>query len=139
MHIKDWINRISKSQELLGGYSVCPYAKNAQYEIVNTNGRNITAPTGDFELVIYVLPDDYSQIKVEEIAQEYNLLYKELVFLPDPKDRYTEINGVQTNNGKQNLILCQPRAKLTEARERLAKTEYYSYWDENYLQEILDT
>jgi len=139
MLIKDWIDRISKPQELLGGYSVCPYSRHAQYEIVQVYGRNIVVPNADFDLIIYILSDNFSQIQVESIAKEYNLLYKELVFLPDPKDRYTEINGVKTNNGEQNLILCQPRAKLRKARENLSKTDYYSFWSEDYLREILDT
>ena len=35
-------------------------------------------------------------------------------------------------------MLCQPRKELTEARKKLAKTNYYDYWDENYLQEVLE-
>ena len=45
---------------------------------------------------------------------------------------------MQTNNGKYNLVLCQPRKDLTEARKKLAKTEYYDYWDKNYLEEVLE-
>ena len=45
---------------------------------------------------------------------------------------------MQTNNGKYNLVLCQPRKDLTEARKKLGKTNYYDYWDEKYLQEVLE-
>jgi len=34
--------------------------------------------------------------------------------------------------------LCQPREELTEARKKLAKTDYYSYWDKYYLREVLE-
>jgi len=27
---------------------------------------------------------------------------------------------------------------LTEARKKLAKTNYYDYWDKNYLKEVLE-
>lgn len=32
-----------------------------------------------------------------------------LVFLPDSKDRHSDINGIQTSNDKYNLLLCQNR------------------------------
>ena len=35
-------------------------------------------------------------------------------------------------------MLCQPRKDLTEARKILGKTNYYDYWDEKYLQEVLE-
>jgi hypothetical protein len=60
-----------------------------------------------------------------------------MVFLPDPKDKYTEINGVQTNNGEHNLILCQWRDNLDKARAKLQKTTYYTHWASEYLKEIL--
>jgi hypothetical protein len=50
----------------------------------------------------------------------------------------TFIQGIKTNNGKYNLILSQPTEKLRHFREKLAKTEYYNLWDEEYLKEILE-
>ena len=35
-------------------------------------------------------------------------------------------------------MLCQSRKELTEARIKLAKTDYYKYWDKNYLKEVLE-
>jgi hypothetical protein len=139
MAIKDWIERISKPSIGLEGMPVCPYAKGADYTIEYTDGSNISPPPWAFDLYIYVLPDLYDQDTVVSIAQEYNKLYADLVFLPDPKDRYTEINGVQTNNGEHNIILCQWRDDLERAREKLATTKYYQYWTADYLQEILQS
>lgn len=135
--INDWIKRITQPREELGNFSVCPYAKGAEYELIETDGSDIDPPPWDFELIIYKLPDHYTEFEVTEIAAEYNNIYPELVFLPDPRDRYTEINGVQTNNGQYNLILCQWRDNLQKAREKLASTNYYTYWSEQYLNEIL--
>lgn len=135
--INEWINRITQSRTELGNLSVCPYAKGAEYELVNTDGSDINPPPWDFELIIYVLPTYYSETEVMNIANEYNKIYPDMVFLPDPKDRYTEINGVQTNNGEHNLILCQWRDNLDKARTKLQKTTYYTYWAEEYLKEIL--
>ena len=137
--IKDWITHLATKQVLLGGFSVCPFAKNAEYELAHTDGSDIDPPPWDFELIIYVLPNDYTPEELVAIALEYNKVYPDLVFLPDHKDRYTEINGVQSNNGRHNLILCQWRDNLNKAREKLTNTNYYSFWDEAYLKEILES
>lgn len=138
MAIKDWIHRISQPTAALDGFPVCPYAKGADYEVVHSDGSDIRPPPWAFDLYIYVLPDSYDQETVIAIAAEYNKLFPDMVFLPDPKDRYTEINGVQTNNGEQNIILCQWRDDLTKAREKLATTKYYQHWSAEYLEEILN-
>ena len=137
--IDNWISHLSTKQVLLGGLSVCPFAKNSEYEIVLTDGSNIDPPPWDFELIIYVLPEDYSQEELMSIAFEYNKIYPDLIFLPDHKDRYTEINGIQSNNSKHNLILCQWRDNLNTARKKLANTSYYGFWDQEYLKEILES
>jgi len=137
MAIKEWIHRITQPMAELGNLSVCPYAKGVEYELVETDGSTIDPPPWDFELIIYKLPDHYEQQDVIDIASEYNKIYPDMVFLPDPKDRYTEIKGVQTNNGTYNLILCQWRDNLDKARAKLQKTAYYTFWTEEYLKEIL--
>jgi len=138
-HIEEWIEHLSTKQIMLGGFSLCPFAKNSEYEILKTDGSDIDPPPWNFELIIYVLPDDYSEVELKSIADEYNKILPDLIFLPDHKDRYTEINGVRSNNGKYNLILCQWRDNLNDARDKLSKTNYYSFWDNSYLEEILNT
>ncbi len=137
--LTEWIKRITQPREELGGFPVCPYAKGIEFEIIETDGSDINPPPWDFELLVYKLPDSYSNEEVVDIALEYNKLFPDLVFLPDPKNRHTEINGIQTNNGMFNLILCQYREKLNNARKNLSKTSYYQYWSEQYLKEILET
>ena len=135
--ITDWIERLAKPREELGGMSVCPFAKNSDYSIVETDGSDINPPPWDFELIIYKLPDEYSIDELAELATEYNNIFPEMIFLPDHKDRETFINGVATNNGKYNLILCQWRDNLNKARSKLEHTKYYSFWDQTYLEEII--
>jgi len=138
-NLKQWVDHISTPQQQLNNMPVCPYAKGTQYEVIETNGSDISPPPWDFDLIIYKLPDHYSIDELTDIATEYNNMYPEMVFLPDHKDRDTFINGVQTNNGKYNIILCQWRDTLETARTKLANTSYYSFWDADYLQEILNT
>jgi hypothetical protein len=139
MAIENWIKHISMPRPELGGKSVCPFAKSAEYELIETDGSTINPPPWDFELIIYKLPNHYTVEELGDIAAEYNNLYPEMVFLPDHKDKDTFINGVQTNNGRYNLILCQWRDNLSKARDNLAKTNYYTFWAEEYLNEILNT
>lgn len=137
--IKDWITRISTPTDKIGGLSVCPYSKHIDYKIIEVDNDVIELPNESFEIIIYVFSHVYTLDDLVGIAKTYNKKYPELVFLPDHKDRYTEINGVQTNNGKYNLILCQSRNKLEEARKKLKNTSYYTYWSEEYLKEIFQT
>jgi len=139
MNIDDWIQRIMQPRAELGGMSVCPFAKAAEYEIIETDGSNIDPPPWDFELIIYKLPDLYTIDELNAIADEYNNIFPDMVFLPDHKDKKTFINGVQTNNGTYNFILCQWRDNLETARSKLKKTNYYNFWEKNYLDEILKT
>lgn len=139
MVFDQWIEHISAPRTELGGMSVCPYAKNAKYELIETDGSNINPPPWDFELIVYKLPDHYTIDELVEIASEYNSIFPEMIFLPDHKDRNTFINGVQTNNGKHNIILCQWRDNLNKTREKLKHTAYYTFWDEEYLTEILSS
>jgi hypothetical protein len=138
-HINTWITTLSTQQPSLDNMPVCPYAKGSEFELIESNGSDINPPPWDFELIIYKLPDNYSIDELTDIATEYNNIFPEMIFLPDHKDRDTFINGVQTNNGKYNLILCQWRDNLEKARSKLSNTAYYSFWNEDYLKEILNT
>ncbi len=140
--IRQWAEYVGLPQKQLGGLSLCPFARahlNSYDVTIVQNLNEIHVPTNDFELVIFVI---LAPVDVNALHDFCNQLGKEnqnYVFLPDHKDKHTFINGVQTNNGKHNLVLCQPFEKLNLAREKLKKTLYYSYWDKDYLNEILGT
>lgn len=139
MELSDWVARISKPSEEIGGLPVCPFASKSELSIIDTDGSDIDPPPWDFDLIIYKLPEQYTIEELTDLAKEYNSMYPEMIFLPDHKDRNTFINGVQTNNGIYNLILCQWRDNLEKARSKLFGTKYYTFWDEDYLKEILNT
>ena len=137
--LTQWIEELTKPRQELGNLPVCPYAKGINFDIINSNGDNIQPPLHDFELIIYILPDELSILELTTISKKYNELYPRLVFLPDHKDRKTFIQGIQTSNGRYNLILCQYRDALINARNKLKNTAYYSYWYEEYIKEIFET
>jgi hypothetical protein len=137
--LKYWIDEIVKPRPELGNFPVCPYAKGVTFEVVDTNGDDIAPPPWNFDLIVYVLPDELSILELTNLAKKYNDEYKSLIFLPDHKDRKTFIKNIQTSNGKYNLLLCQYRDDLNKARDKLKGTIYYSFWEEDYIKEIFET
>ncbi len=135
--ILKWIEDVSQLRPELGGFSICPFAKQAKFEIIECNASDIK-PIPGYQVVIYIIEDDLTLEKVQSWVQIYNEEYKEWKFFEDCASYDTHINGIQTNNGKYNLILAQPKEKLRKFREILAKTNYYNYWSNDYLKEILE-
>lgn len=137
--ILTWIEHLSKPQKNIGNIPICPFSKGADYVIIECTINRIERLEQKHELVLYVVESDVSQIQLYDKCNELNQLHRDLIFLPDHKDKKTFINEVQTNNGFLNIILCQYRNELNQARSKLQKTLYYSFWDSEYLKEILET
>lgn len=136
VHINEWIEKISKLQPELNGFSICPYAKSANYTIIHCRVEDII-PVADYDVVFYVV-DDYTDLQtIQYWVKFYNQLYTQYIFLEDHADYDTYINDIQTNNGKYNLILMQDLQKLRNSREILSNTEYYTHWSDDMLREIL--
>ena len=136
-HILSWIQDLSKIRPELGNFAVCPYASKANFIILEEKLRKVR-PRSGWDVVIYVVEDDHDQDFLYAMVDDYNRTYSNYKFIADHRKSQTKINGVLTSNGKYNLVLCQPREELTEARKKLAKTDYYKYWDKNYLEDVLE-
>jgi len=95
-------------------------------------------PNPDFDVIIYIVEDNIDKQFLYDAVDDYNHNYSDYKFIADHGKTKTYIQGIQTSNGKYNLVLCQPREELTEARKKLAKTEYYDHWEQNYLEEVLE-
>ena len=136
-YILHWIQEISKIRPELGNFSICPYASGANFSIQEQKLSQIV-PNPDFDVIINIVEDDIDANSLYETVDDYNRNYPDYKFIADHGKTKTYIQGIRTNNGKYNLVLCQPRKDLTEARKKLAKTNYYEYWDKNYLEEVLE-
>lgn len=136
--LEEWIQSIQKSHPDLKGHSICPFAKANTYKIVKCSINDIKPLEEEFGVVIFVVEDDldldYGYQKIDELNQTYPT-YK---FFDDFRDEPSFISGVQTNNGKYNLVLYQNSQFLTKMRQILAKTNYYDLWDDEYLKKILE-
>ena len=136
-YILHWIGQISKIRPELGNFSICPYASGANFNIQEDQLLEIV-PNSDYDVIIHIVEDDIDADFLYEAVDDYNLIYPEYKFIADHGKTKTYIQGIQTSNGKYNLVLCQPRKELSEARKKLAKTDYYNHWDKNYLKEVLE-
>ena len=136
-YILHWIKQLSKIRPELGNFAICPYASNANFAIVDEKLSQIM-PNDDFDVIIYVVEDDIDANFLYDAVDDYNHNYPEYRFIADHGKTKTYIQVIQTSNGKYNLVLCQSRKELTEARKKLGKTSYYDYWDESYLHEVLE-
>ena len=136
-YILRWIQEISKIRPELGNFAICPYASGANFCVQEQKLSQIV-PNSDFDVIINIVEDDIDANTLYESVDNHNRNYPDYKFIADHGKTKTYIQGIQTNNGKYNLVLCQSRNELTEAREKLAKTNYYDYWDKNYLEEVLE-
>ena len=136
--LKVWISEIIRSNPDLGGFSICPFARNNTYKIVKTSIHDIQPLSEEFGVVIFIVEDDLDLVFSRQKLKELNERYPKYKFFDDFRDEPSFIRGIQTNNGKYNLILYQNIEFLTKMRQILAKTNYYDYWDEDYLKKILE-
>ena len=136
-YILHWIGQLSKVRPELGNFAICPYASKANFAIIDEKLSQIM-PDPNYDVVIYVVEDNISENFLYDAVDDYNRNYSDFKFIADHQKKKTYIQGVQTSNGKYNLVLCQPRNELTEARKKLSKTDYYKYCDKSYLKEVLE-
>lgn len=136
--LKQWISEIQRSNPDLGGFSICPFAKNNTYKIVKTSIHDIKPLSESYGVVIFVVEDDldldFARLKLKQL----NIKYSKYKFFDDFRDEPSFIGNTQTNNGRYNLILYQDTEFLSKLRQMLAKTTYYDHWDDEYLQQILE-
>ena len=139
--IRKWITQIKKPQKKLNGHPICPFA-NYKTKIkcieVSENIEVVDFDNKEIEILFLFFSDEVSESFLKNKCNFLNQKYENLIFLPNHKERKTFINNIQTNNANKNLILCQDKNKLLKARESLNKTDYYSFWSEEYLKEILN-
>lgn len=136
-HVIDWIEKVGKSHPDLFGFSICPFARSAQYEILEVSLEHLPEPNPKKDVIIYIVEDSLDLKSIQDWVDHYNERHPDWDYFEDTYHVNNYIGSVLTSNGKYNLILAQPKKKLREIREKLAKTSYYSLWDEDYLKKIL--
>jgi tRNA/tmRNA/rRNA uracil-C5-methylase (TrmA/RlmC/RlmD family) len=135
-YIRKWIQEVSKNRLELGGFAVCPYASTSKTLIVETTIDDIVPEPG-YDVIIFIIEEFWRPNQIQKWVSHYNEKFQYYKFFKDLSSKDIPINGIQTNNQKYNLILCQSKKKLSKIRKKLMETENYTYWSEEYLKEIL--
>ena len=136
-YIFNWIQELSKIRPELGNFSICPFASGANFSIQEQKLHQIV-PDPKFEVIIYIVEDNLEAEFLYDAVDDYNSNYPDYKFIADHGKTKTYIQGVMTGNGKYNLVFVNKRKEIQEARKKLAKTNYYDYWDKDYLKEVLE-
>lgn len=134
--VKNWVARITAKHTDLGGHRICPFAK--MPNVVSVEKLCLAEFVGiSDQLTIYMENGVHSSYdELEELCRTLKGLNPNFVFLPDHPARPNYINGHETGNGVFPCVIVQTKQELTSARTALEKTDYYQYWDQNYLAEI---
>ena len=135
--ITQWIKKVSVAHEKLDNKSICPFAKNAKFQIIQVSALDVDPVLIKKEVCIFVVPNNITKSKLETYCKKASQQYPEFIFLPDHKKANTKIVGLSTGNGKYNLILAQKRKSLTLARKTLERnTSYYDNLSKKYKKEL---
>ena len=135
--ITQWIKKVSVAHEKLGNKSICPFAKNAKFQIIQVSALDVDPVLIKKEVCIFVVPDNITKLKLEKYCKMASQQFAEYIFFPDHKKSNTKIAGLSTWNGKYNLILAQKRKPLTLARKTLERnTSYYDNLSKKYKKEL---
>lgn len=134
--VKKWVNKISKKYTELGGNKICPFAKMPR--VISVDKLSIEKFSGiDEQITVYMENGICSSYEdLDELCRTLKSLNPNFIFLPDHPHKPNYINGQETGNGVFPCIIVQTKQELNSAREALEKTDYYQYWDKNYLSEI---
>jgi len=134
--VKKWVTRISKKNPNIGGNRICPFAKMPNLVSVDKLSIDGFSDLSD-QVTIYMETSIHSSYEeLENLCRDLKSLNPNFVFLPDHPHKKNYINGQETGNGIFPCIIVQTKKELETARATLENTDYYSYWDQEYLDEI---
>ena len=134
--VEKWVARITEKHPAIGGNRICPFAKMPKVVTVEKLCLGEFIGISD-QLTVYMengIRSSYEDL--EQLCRTLKSLNPNFVFLPDHPHKSNYINGHETGNGVFPCIIVQTKQELDSARQSLEKTNYYQYWDKDYLAEI---
>lgn len=148
-HLSNWIiNKLSVPQEVLNNLPSCPFAKEAllkqKINFVRSSDYKkdidniLSAWDSSYEVVIVVCDDNIDSLTFANDVNDINSKFVPLgyICLEDHIDCKEGFLGLDFNNGKYNIILCQSIPKLSEAADKLKKNGYYKNWPQEYYEAV---
>jgi len=149
--LNEWMAFIQIPRPELGGFAVCPYAKQAilqksyRIEHVDIDSIHEVLNTIDVskDLVTILIFDNYESYDIKylinftkQLNQQYHT--KDFVILDnDPRDLMI-VNGITTSFEYAYLWIVQSLSDLNQKSSALKKTNYYSYWTDKQLDDVVN-
>ena len=134
----------------LGGFAICPYAKQAimqkSYDIQYTNVNDVISILDNIDIakndVSILVLDDYINYDIDYLVDhtmELNQKYKmhDIVILDNDPRTPMHINGVVSTFEYAYLWIVQSLSDLTNKSHHLRKTNYYSFWTQQQIDEVI--
>jgi hypothetical protein len=141
--LKNWQNYVSEPRKELDGFPICPFAisENINFDII----------LSEKELLIQILKKEKEGVNLfmmvdenekltsesaESLVKFYNSISDKYSYFVDDYSNPQYMNDINTGNGKYIIIIAQKNNILNAARNKLKKTNYYSFLDKEYLKKI---
>ena len=148
--LNEWMAFIQMPRTELGGFAICPYAKQAitqkSYDIQHTTVDTFTSilDTDDikqYDVSIFVI-DNYQNYDVQyliDYTMQLNQKYKirDMVILDNDPRTPMYINRVMSTFEHAYLWVVQSLSDLNNKTHHLQKTNYYSFWTQQQLDEVV--
>jgi len=149
-NLKKWFDTLIIPREQLSNMPICPFARaviqNEEYFIQETDLDKIafqvsTSNVQAYKVCIYYFPD-YENYEIEALEVKTRLLNRtisetnKVVLDNDPRSPFV-INGVTTTFPDCYLWIVQDLADLTSKSNSLKFTDYYKYWTQEQIDEVI--
>jgi hypothetical protein len=149
-NLKKWFDHLIIPREELSNMPICPFARAAinakEYFIEETGLDTIAFQTSNaniqvYKVCIFYLPD-YENYEIEALEVKTRLLNhtfsqtNKVILDNDPRNPFV-INGIITTFPDCYLWIVQDLADLTSKSNSLKFTDYYKYWTQKQIDEVV--
>ena len=145
--IKDYIEYVSLKRKELGGHAICPFAKPFLDKIKIIESTDfwvdaISSMDNEEHPMLYLIYGDKEKYDIEwlewfcDIHEKYSR-DRGLWLIWDHPSQINKINGIKTSNEEYAILFIQPIEELNKYSDKLEKTNYYSFWDKEYYNNIV--
>ena len=144
----DYRKYVSLKRNELGGHPMCPFATPFldKTEIIESKNfmkdafECIQNESHPMLYLIYGDPKQFDKKWLEDFCDDHQQFAKtkDLWLIWDHPDQINKINGLKTNNDKYAILFIQGLSELNKYSDSLAKTDYYSFWNKDYYEKIME-
>ena len=71
--ITQWIKKVSVAHEKLDNKSICPFAKNAKFQIIQVSALDVDPVLIKKEVCIFVVPNNITKSKLETYCKQFSI------------------------------------------------------------------